>query len=86
MNNKGCRYTGKGTNGLGGPLCRPFRFCSAGSWGFTPYEHCGCFSCGDLDGLPPLLPLKSPNPSSKLIICVLVLLDWTLCHLCRHPP
>ena len=30
----------------------------------TPLEHCGCFSCGDFDGPPPLLPLK--NLSSEL--------------------
>ena len=36
------------------------------------HEHRGCFSCGDLDGWPPLLPPESPNPSLKLIICVLI--------------
>ena len=31
------------------------QYCTPG----TPYEHYGGFSYGDLDGFPPLLPLKS---------------------------
>ena len=52
----------------------------------SPYEHCACLSCGDLDGLPPLLPLKSLSLSLKLILCVLILVDSTWCHLYLHPP
>ena len=53
----------------------------------TPlYEHHGCFSCGDLAGFPRLLPLKSLNVSLKLVVCVLILPEWTLCHLYLHPP
>ena len=40
-----------------------------------PYEHCGCFSCGDLDGPPSLLHPKSLNLSLKLFLGVLTLLD-----------
>ena len=52
----------------------------------APYEHCGSFSCGDLDGFPPLLHPKSLNLSLKLTLCALRLLDSTLCSLCLHPP
>ena len=31
-----------------------------------PHAHYGCFSCGDLDGFPPLLPLRSLDLSLKL--------------------
>ena len=27
----------------------------------SPYEHYGCFSCGDLDGFPPLLALNTES-------------------------
>ena len=36
------------------------------------------FSCGDLDGLPSLLYLKSLNLSLKLFLYVLFLPDWTV--------
>ena len=53
---------------------------------YEHYEHYGCFSSGDLDGFPPLLPLKSLYRSLKLIVCRLILLNVTLCLLYLHPP
>ena len=50
----------------------------------TPYEHCGCFYYGDLDGSPPLLPLKSRHLSLKLILSGLILLNLTLRLWYRH--
>ena len=50
-----------------------------------PYEHCGCFLLwAHFDGLPPFLHPKSL--SLKLLLCILTLLDWTLCGLRLHPP
>ena len=43
-----------------------------------PYEHHGCFSYGDLDCFPPLLPLKSLYLSLKLILSGLIMLNLTL--------
>ena len=43
-----------------------------------PYGHYGCFSYGDPDGFPPLLPLKSLHRSLKLILCGLILRILTL--------
>ena len=44
----------------------------------APYEHDGCFCYGDLDCFPPLLPLKSPYLSLKLILYGLTLLNLIL--------
>ena len=44
----------------------------------SPYEHYGRFSFGDLDGFPPLLPLKSLYQSLKLILSGLIVLNLTL--------
>ena len=49
-------------------------------------EDCGCLSCGDLDGFPPLLHPKSLNLTLKLFLCVPILLYWTPCRLRLHPP
>ena len=52
-----------------------------GMWGHSlepPYEHCGLFPYGDLDGSPPLLPLKSLYLSLKLILFGPILLNLTL--------
>ena len=46
----------------------------------------GCFSCGDLDGIPLLLYRKSLDLSLRLLLCVQMLLDRTLCYLYLHPP
>ena len=51
-----------------------------------PYEHCGCFSRGDLDGPSLFVPPKSLHLSLKLILRVPILLDWTLCHPYLYPP
>ena len=43
---------------------------------WIPYGH--CFSYGDLDGFPPLLPLKILYLSLKLILSGPILLSLTL--------
>ena len=50
----------------------------------SPCEHYGSLYCGYLDGFISLLHPKSPNPGLKLFLCVLILLDKTVCCLCRH--
>ena len=43
-----------------------------------PYEHYGCFSYGDLDDFPPLLPLNSLHLSLQLILFGPNLVNLTL--------
>ena len=43
----------------------------------SPYGHYGCFAYVDLDGSPPLLPLKHLHLSLKLILSGLILLNLT---------
>ena len=50
------------------------------------YSHGACTAsdvppyCRHLDGFPRLLYSTSLNLSLKLFLCVLILLDWTLCR------